>query len=144
MAGHSARMQGIGEQVTALQGWPSLNAVLVNPGVAVPTPQVFKALKAKTHPAMPATIPQLTTAADIAAWLATQRNDLQTPAQLQQPVISGVLATLSNQQGALIARMSGSGATCFALFDTAAAAAASAQNLKSAHPEWWTQACTLS
>jgi len=70
-------------------------------------------------------------------YLATQPNDLEPPARTLQPVISHVLAALSGCAGCRFARMSGSGATCFGLFDTDAAAAAAAQRMSGAQPGWW-------
>jgi 4-diphosphocytidyl-2-C-methyl-D-erythritol kinase len=70
-------------------------------------------------------------------YLASQPNDLEPPARTLQPVISDVLTALGDCGGCLFARMSGSGATCFGLFGTDAAAAAAAQRLSAAHPAWW-------
>jgi 4-diphosphocytidyl-2-C-methyl-D-erythritol kinase len=134
----AARMSGIGERLQAV-ALPDLNAVLANPGVGVPTPAVFKALGCKDNPPMPA----LPEAAEWHAWLAAQRNDLQAPAITVQPVIAEVLAALQATTGARLARMSGSGATCFALYDSRAEAEAAAEALRAAQPGWWVAPCTL-
>lgn len=139
LAARAARMSGIGEQVQAV-ALPDLHAVLVNPGVGVATPAVFKALEKKDNPPMSA----LPEAADWNAWLAAQRNDLQAPAIAVQPVIAEVLAALAATKGARLARMSGSGATCFALYDSRAEAQAAAEDLRRAQPRWWIAPCTLS
>ena len=136
-AARPARMRGIGERLDWLPPLPEAHIVLVNPRVEVPTPVVFKTLASKQNPAMPAHLPQWPDAAALAAWLASQRNDLQPPAIAHAPVIGQVLAALAAQPDALIARMSGSGATCFALFCTAEAAATARAAIAAAQPGWW-------
>lgn len=134
-----ARMRGIGNDLTMIDS-PRAWITLVNPRVEVPTPLVFKALTSKTNPAMPELLPEWRNAADLALWLQDQRNDLQAPAIEIAPVIADVLAELARQNGALIARMSGSGATCFALFASEAKAQAAAANIRQTHPDWWSAA----
>ena len=138
-AAHPARMRGIGEQLDWLGPLPEMHITLVNPRVEVPTPLMFKALASKNNPPMPQTLPQWSDAASLAGWLAGQRNDLQLPAVAHAPVIGKVLGALSAQPGALISRMSGSGATCFALFATAAAADTASATIAKAEPGWWCQ-----
>lgn len=140
LAGHPARMQGIGDRVTPVQGVPRVHIVLVNPGIEVPTGAVFNALSSKHNPPMPDQLPAWRDGASLAHWLATQRNDLEAPARAVAPVIDAVLAAVSAQRGALIARMSGSGATCFGLFQTAAEAQGAAQAIGAAQPQWWVAA----
>ncbi|MBU6418461.1 MAG: 4-(cytidine 5'-diphospho)-2-C-methyl-D-erythritol kinase [Proteobacteria bacterium] len=129
-----ARMQGIGEILAPAPRLPEFGMVLVNPGVAVPTPSVFKARTGafSPAPALPAMWPD---AASMAADLRLCGNDLQAAAISIQPVIGDVLAALAALPGVLLARMSGSGATCFALFNTAAEAAAAAQRIT--QQGWW-------
>ncbi|MDP4892922.1 4-(cytidine 5'-diphospho)-2-C-methyl-D-erythritol kinase [Cypionkella sp.] len=134
-----ARMRGIGNDLTMVD-LPRAWITLVNPRVEVPTPQVFKALQSKTNAAMPDSLPTWPNAAALAEWLQGQRNDLEPPARAIAPVISDVIAVLARQSGALIARMSGSGATCFALFATQAEAEQAASQIRAAHPQWWTAA----
>jgi len=136
-AAHPARMRGIGERLDWLPPLPETHIVLANPRVEVPTPLVFKALASKENPPMPASLPRWPDAAALAAWLASQRNDLQPAAIAHAPVIGRVLATLTAQPEALIARMSGSGATCFALFSTAADAETARAAIAAAQPGWW-------
>ena len=133
----AARMRGIGEQLDYIGPLPAMHIVLVNPRVAVPTPAVFKALATRQNPPMPDTLPTWPDARVLANWLKTQRNDLEAPAMAMAPVIGEVLAILATQPGALIARMSGSGATCFALFETSSAAQVAADVIGAAQPEWW-------
>lgn len=141
----TARMSGIGQTVTPVDGIPPLPAVLVNPGVAVPTGAVFDALSRRDGAPMPA-IPRFTgrfgAVADCAGWLARQRNDLEPPALVLAPAIADALALLQGT-GALLARMSGSGATCFGLFSDQAAARTAAQTLAGARPDWWVQPTVL-
>lgn len=134
-------MSGIGETLTPVAGLPRLAAVLVNPGVAVPTPGVFAALARKDNAAM-APLPRGGDAAAVLQWLRAQRNDLEAPARAIEPVIGTVLASLV-REGAALARMSGSGATCFGVFADRDAAAAAAARLVGAAPGWWVRACTL-
>ncbi|KUF09759.1 4-(cytidine 5'-diphospho)-2-C-methyl-D-erythritol kinase [Pseudoponticoccus marisrubri] len=135
---HAAHMAGIGERVLPLTMAP-IPAVLVNPGVSVATPEVFAALASPDNAPMTPWPEGGGTAATL-RWLATQRNDLQAPAIACAPVIAEVLDAL---KGADLARMSGSGATCFGLFEDAAAAEACAAELSAAHPGWWVRATTL-
>ena len=138
----AAVMEGIGEVVSPVEGLPELPAVLVNPGVEVSTPSVFKSLARKDNPPM-APVPTAMSVADVAGWATQQRNDLEPPAVARQPVIGAVLAALADLPGALMVRMSGSGATCFALFDTQDSAEAGAAALRAACPAWWVRACRL-
>lgn len=131
-----ARMRGIGEVVEALPPLPRLHMVLANPRVPLSTPEVFRALVRRQNRPLP-DIPAFPDAAALTAWLSTCRNDLQAPAIARAPVIAAVLAAL-RAEGATLARMSGSGATCFGLFPDAPTAAAAADRLASRG--WWTTA----
>jgi 4-diphosphocytidyl-2-C-methyl-D-erythritol kinase len=134
-------MRGIGDVLTAPIELPALPAVLVNPRVAVPTRDVFARLGLapgeRRGEASEVDAASLKERDVLIRYLATQPNDLEPPARALQPVISDVLAALSARDGCLFARMSGSGATCFGLFATDAAAAAAAQQVSGAHPGWW-------
>ncbi|GAA6209523.1 4-(cytidine 5'-diphospho)-2-C-methyl-D-erythritol kinase [Cognatishimia sp. WU-CL00825] len=131
------RMSGIGEQLQLLSGIPDCPVLLVNPGVSVPTPLIFKALKTPDNAPMQDQIPSFSAAADFVAWLKKQRNDLQAPALQTAPIIGKVLETLRDLPGCALARMSGSGATCFAIFSDRNQLVQAAQNLKRTHPDWW-------
>lgn len=137
LAGKPARLRGIGEDMSALGGLPEMHIVLVNPGVEVPTPKVFKSLAKKQNLPMPDALPHWPDAASLAAWLARQRNDLEGPARGYAPVIDTVLAAIAGQNGALLARMSGSGATCFGLFETNIAARRAADAIGKSQAQWW-------
>lgn len=135
LEGRACFMRGIGERVEPVDGMPELAAVLVNPGVEVPTGAVFNGLARKDNPAMtPLDM------GDFLGWLRAQRNDLEPPARMVQPVISDVLAAIS-ASGSLLTRMSGSGATCFGIYADRAQAEAAAARL--GRPGWWVRAATL-
>jgi len=134
VASRSAWMEGRGEVVTPVPA-PRLAMVLVNPGVAVPTAGVFRALESRrgTGMALPA---GFDSGQGLLDFLKRMSNDLEAPARAIQPVIGEVLQALS---GAGLARMSGSGATCFGVFDDDAQAVAAARDIARAHPAWWVQ-----
>lgn len=143
LAGRAARMSGIGETIEPLTDpLPHVWMVLVNPGQGVSTPAVFRAMDRRDNAPMPA--PQFwADAKALADWLQTCRNDLQTPALQLCPVIGQVLTALADQDQCLIARMSGSGATCFGLFADQAAAEAAASRIRAATPGWWIAAARM-
>ena len=137
-----ARMRGIGERLEFMS-FPEAPVLLVNPGVEVPTGAVFGALADPVNPPMPDDLPDWPDTIALARWLAGQRNDLERPACAIAPKIGAVLAALLAQQGALIARMSGSGATCFALFPDLSAARSAGAAISARHPDWWVAAGRL-
>ncbi|WP_035693335.1 4-(cytidine 5'-diphospho)-2-C-methyl-D-erythritol kinase [Azospirillum halopraeferens] len=142
LAGRPAFMGGIGERLDAAPALPACHAVLANPGVAVPTPAVFRARRGPfSAPARFAHAPA--DAAALAALLAERRNDLAEPALTVAPVIADVLAALDATDGCLLARLSGSGATGFGLYATAARAQAAAATLAARQPGWWVTAARL-
>lgn len=144
LAGHAARMQGVGERVSPLpHALPPAHLVLVNPRVQVSTPVVFRGLARKDNAPMPADLPRMTSVAELAAFLAMQRNDLEAPALVAEPVIGLAKAALGAQAGCHLARMSGSGATCFGLFSDAQSANAAAAAIRAAHPTWWVEAAAM-
>lgn len=130
------RMRGVGEILEPLAGLPEMALVLVNPGADVPTPSVFKALKNRDNPQMGA-VPKGVGFGGFRDWLAAQRNDLEAPAKSVAPVITEVLQALQ-EAGAPLARMSGSGATCFGLFRDMSKAQAAAGQIKK--QGWWVHA----
>lgn len=133
------RMRGIGDALSRVPGVPALPLVLVNPAVQVPTPAVFRALARKENAAMGA-LPCWPSRAAFLDWLAAQRNDLEAPATEVAPAIHDALRALGGTAGCRLARMSGSGATCFGIYDSNDAARAAAARIAEAHPEWWVQA----
>jgi len=136
LAGKTSWLGGIGEEVAPAPKLPRTWLVLVNPGKALPTADVFKARRGPyAEPARFVRAPA--NAAALAALLKSRGNDLTNAALALVPEIGTALELLEACPGALIARMSGSGATCFALFATRANAAAAARRLKSQKPGWW-------
>ncbi len=115
------RMRGRGERIDPLGPLPELGVLIVNPGVPLSTPAVFAALAQRANPAMPETLPHWTGPEAFCAWLSEMRNDLEAPARQLVPEIGGVLTAIAAQSGCLLARMTGSGATCFGLFADVAA-----------------------
>ncbi len=135
LAVQACRMRGIGEDLTPLR-LPPLWLVLANPGVPVATGAVFAGLAGRFGPPMPA-LPASTDAETLIDFLAAQRNDLEPPAIAAAPAIAEVLAALAAQPGCRLARMSGSGATCFGLFSSERLAASAAEATRQARPRWW-------
>jgi 4-diphosphocytidyl-2-C-methyl-D-erythritol kinase len=148
-------MGGIGDRLSAPFALPPLAAVLVHPGLALATKDVFAALGLQPgdrldHPvqerdALIAVLRQSGKEAGAALLdeLRNQGNDLETPAIKTAPVVADVLAALRAVAGSRLARMSGSGSACFALFDTKRAATEAAQALGKQHPGWWICATVL-
>lgn len=129
-----ARMRGVGEILSPAPLMPMAGIVLINPGIAVPTPSVFRARTDDTRPL--ADLPAAWgNAAAMARDLQLLHNDLQAPAITLCPPIADILAALRSLPACLLARMSGSGATCFGLFADAQAARTAATSL--ARPGWW-------
>lgn len=143
LAGRAVRMTGVGEGLRPVTGLPDAWLVLVNPGISLATPEVFRALSGQASAPMPADLPHWPTVQAFAAFLKTQRNDLQAPAQTLAPVIGAVIAALAATPGCHLARMSGSGATCFGLFSTEADAKEAAARLSAAYPGWWVAAAPM-
>ncbi len=142
VAGRSCYFGGVGEVLEEAPALPETHVVLVNPGVPVPTPAVFKARKgAFSAPARFAEAPA--DAAALAALLKERRNDLTEPALTVAPVIAEVLTALEGTDGNLLARLSGSGATCFGLYADAEQAMAAARSIQAAQPRWWAKAARL-
>lgn len=142
-----ALISGRGEKVELVHGVPSCGVLLANPGLPLATAAVYAALNAAPLRKSPGGAP---TAPDfggsfesLVAYLAPRGNDLEAAAARLAPVIREVLASLTGLHGARIARMSGSGPTCFALFATEAEAERGAETLAASHPLWWIAASAL-
>ena len=134
------RMRGIGEKLDPVRGLPSHWMVLVNPGVEVPTGAVFAEVEDRNPPPGPeAPSSGFCDFPQFAEWLKLQRNDLQAPAEAICPAIGEVLTALAT---APVSRMSGSGATCFAVFEGEANAARMAAELRS-RSGWWVAAAPV-
>lgn len=142
LAGRAARVGGIGEMVETFASLPDCGLVLVNPGVPLATPRVFAARRGAFSGR--AEIPHWPETADeLAGLLRRTRNDLTEPAIALVPEIAEVLGALQKVPGCLLARMSGSGATCFGLFDDEEKAQRASARLAAAHPAWWVRASRL-
>lgn len=135
--GRTARMRGRGERIDPVRNLPDLPLLLVNPGVELPTATVFEALRGRTGERGRPPLPAAATLPLFAAWLERGRNDLEAAACELQPVIVDVLTRIRGAPDCLVARMSGSGATCWGLFARPAAAAAAAEALTADRPGWW-------
>jgi 4-diphosphocytidyl-2-C-methyl-D-erythritol kinase len=129
-------MAGRGEKVTALAGIPAVPMVLVNPGVPVPTGTVFRALNDRRGTGL-SPPPAMESIEALVSYLELTGNDLELPARAIAPAVGEALDALAAEDGVFFARMSGSGATCFALVETAEAAQTAAAALRAAHPSWW-------
>ena len=145
-------MTGVGEQLLPL-ALPSMPCVMVNPRVPVATKDVFKALGLRNGELLVGATDVLEAPAwpaeggSIADWvevLDTVANDLEAPAMRIEPVIGDVLDALRDSAGVKLARMSGSGATCFAIYGASGEAHAAAEKIRRDHPGWWVHAGTLS
>ncbi|WEX78190.1 4-(cytidine 5'-diphospho)-2-C-methyl-D-erythritol kinase [Sinorhizobium numidicum] len=127
--------KGIGEETTPIPRLPSFPIILVNPRVAVSTPVIFRMLVEKTN--SPLALPRSArTRAEWIAAMANMRNDLEPPARALEPVIGDVSGALK-AAGARLVRMSGSGATCFGLFDSDDDAERAAEGISAAHTGWY-------
>jgi 4-diphosphocytidyl-2-C-methyl-D-erythritol kinase len=137
----SRLMRGIGEILSAPLDLPPLAAVLVNPGVALATRLVFAGWKPRSEPAASLDLAAVAkTPERLLQVLAGQANDLEVAAIALAPAIAEVLAVLRGCAGCQLARMSGSGSTCFGLFSSADEAAMAAETLTSTHLHWWVRA----
>lgn len=144
LVARSAWAEGIGDRLEFAPELPALHAVLANPGRPSPTGAVYRAYDAAPvgdayRPAPPADW----SAGSVIDWLASQRNDLEAPAVALEPAI-GVALSAMQAAGARLTRMSGSGATVFGLFDSAADARLAADTLSRAHGDWWVRPTVLS
>src|SRR3981081_3326873 len=152
LASRACVMTGVGETLLPLS-LPKMPCVMVNPRVPVATKDVFKALGLRNGELLVGVTDMIRATAwpedgaSIEDWvevLAASSNDLEAPATRIQPVIGEVLSALSATNGAWLARMSGSGATCFAIFESTAEGQSSSQKLQLDHPNWWVHAGVLS
>ncbi|MDP1777914.1 MAG: 4-(cytidine 5'-diphospho)-2-C-methyl-D-erythritol kinase [Brevundimonas sp.] len=140
----AAWAEGRGDVLTFETDLPPLPALLVNPGVPSSTGAVYSAFDAgSSGQADRPAPPSVRDAASVMDWLTNQRNDLQAPALTLAPAIGKAMAAISALPGARLTRMSGSGATVFALFDTAEAAEAAGRALATLHPDWWVRPTVL-
>jgi 4-diphosphocytidyl-2-C-methyl-D-erythritol kinase len=148
LMGRARMMRGVGDELGPLLALPPLIGLLVNPGEPVATKEVFSLMKIAPGAATgfgghPKLCPGMAADALIAA-LRNGRNDMEAAACLLAPVISDVLSVLAAAPGCSLARMTGSGATCFGLFKDCRTAARAKKAILRAHPLWWAKTCVLS
>lgn len=140
--------EGRGEMLSPAPALPELHAVLVNPGVPSPTGAVYRAYDAAVHPdgaERPFMPSNLESVEEVAAWLSVAtRNDLEAPAVALEPRIGEVLDALRGEPESLLVRMSGSGASCFALCAGDIEAEGLVDRLEAMRPDWWVRRCRLS
>jgi 4-diphosphocytidyl-2-C-methyl-D-erythritol kinase len=142
LRGHATWLGGIGDALVPATHLPDVAVVLANPGIALPTTAVFKARRGPFS--QPARFEEaIADAQSLAATLQDRRNDLTEAAIQLVPDISDVLADLAESEGALLARMSGSGATCFALYTTDDEADRAARRMARQRPQWWVKSGRL-
>lgn len=131
---------GIGERLKPVHAFPPVHLVLVNPMAPVSTADVFNRLETRENPPMPPLPDALDRVAMLSLWLDGTRNDLEAPAIEIAPAIAGVIDAIGATTGCALARMSGSGATCFGLYGSAAAAHQAAHDLRARLSGYWVAA----
>jgi 4-diphosphocytidyl-2-C-methyl-D-erythritol kinase len=136
---------GIGDKVEHVEALPSFYVVLVNPCVPLSTPDVFNAFAGEGSGFDEAKDPLISFSdlATLKAYLASTKNSLEKTATNLEPVIGDVLESLSNQQQCLLSRMSGSGPTCFGVFEGFAEAQEALEAIESKHPDWWVEVASI-
>ena len=139
-----AWMEGRGERVLILPALPSLSVLLANPGVAVSTAPVFAGLRRRRGLGFPRPSGPFADLPALINYLNLTANDLEEPARVLAPVIADVLDEFSGLPGLLLARMSGSGATCFGIFVDSDKAQTALGLFQEARPDWWVIATGLS
>jgi 4-diphosphocytidyl-2-C-methyl-D-erythritol kinase len=130
--------RGTGDELSPVAGFPALGLVLVNPGAGVSTPAVFSALRRRDNDKLPP-LPSQIDFHSLRNWLEITRNDLEDAARSIEPSIDAAKAALMKADAGF-ARMSGSGATCFGLFETGNVAKRAAASIRSRHPGWFVAA----
>lgn len=144
--GRPVLAQGRGDQLSPAPGLPAMDAVLVNPRIGVSTPAVYRAFDraARFGNVAPPPLPDaFESVEEVAAWLSVMSNDLEDAAISVEPAIGAVLATLRDEPEALLARVSGSGGTCFALCPDDVSAETLAERIEAMAPSWWVRRCRL-
>jgi 4-diphosphocytidyl-2-C-methyl-D-erythritol kinase len=139
--GRPARLRGVGERLDPVRGLPEIPLVLANPRRPLPTGRVFAALDPDLpRPPREEGLPARASLPRLVAWLLDTRNDLEAPAVELEPAVAEALGLLRAEPDCWLARMSGSGATCFGVFTRPEAALAAAERLRAARPGWWIEA----
>ncbi|MFN4353209.1 4-(cytidine 5'-diphospho)-2-C-methyl-D-erythritol kinase [Parvibaculum sp.] len=140
-----ALMSGVGEKIVRLPRLPEFWLLLVNPGAALSTADVFRALAAPPLASAPedVSLPDFVMLDGLVSWLENEPNDLERPARALLPVVGNVIGQIAATPGCRLARMSGSGATCFGIYAKEAEALAAASAFATAHPGWWAVAAPV-
>ncbi len=142
LTGRPSFMGGIGEEIAPVGTLPAAHLLLVNPGIATPTPAVFKTRQGDFSPSGRWAEPP-SDAKGLAAALQTRGNDLTEAAITVTPAIRDVLAAIASTENCLLARLSGSGATCFGIYAGASEAEAARRAVLAANPAWWAIAARI-
>ena len=143
LAQRPAMMAGAGETLTPAPGFPAFWMVLANPMQPLSTAEVFAGLERREGPGGPQAPARFHDFAHLTSWLARQRNDLEASARRLRPAIGRALAALAWDKSCALARMSGSGATCFGLHARESSALEAAERLRAAEPGWWVVAAPV-
>ncbi|MDB5507448.1 MAG: 4-(cytidine 5-diphospho)-2-C-methyl-D-erythritol kinase [Devosia sp.] len=138
-----ATIRGVGEIVTPLRAFPAVHVVLINPLLPLATAEVFRRLLIHDNEPLPPLPEPMTRPAQLGIWLAETRNDLETPAIAMLPEIAALIERMARAGGCMLARMSGSGATVFGVFGSAALAHQAAHELRAEWPDHWVAAAPL-
>ncbi|MDZ4868925.1 MAG: 4-(cytidine 5'-diphospho)-2-C-methyl-D-erythritol kinase [Alphaproteobacteria bacterium] len=133
-------VSGMGEILSPAPELPAFSLVLVNPGIEVPTKRIFNTISVRSGTVPPPFPPRFESARTFAMFLDGLFNDLAAPAKAIAPVIMSAEGALVATEGCLIARMSGSGATCVGLYEKDEDAVAAAAKIAQANPNWWVKA----
>jgi len=136
-------MQGRGENISPLERFPTLFAVLVNPGIQISTPKIFSGLAATKNPKMPTITNGFASIDQLVHWLGMTANDLEEPAIKLVPQIGDIIEEFQKNSLCRFSRMSGSGATVFALFDNMERAKTAAKLISNKWPKFWVQPTIL-
>ena len=142
-AGKLTMMRGLGERLDAIELAVRIPAVLVNPATPLLTARVFADLAAPPLRDVQTQLPDFKSEEDLLAWVIAGRNDLEPPALRLAPIIGRVRAALQSARGCRLARLSGSGPTCFGLFASSESARAAAETIARVEPDWWVRATVL-
>ena len=137
MAQAPTRMSGIGEKLVALPAMPNFWIVLANAGQGVETGAVFGAMKSRDNAGLSDIPESFQTVDNLFDYLRAQRNDMQAAAIEKCPIIADVLAAISATRNCALSRMSGSGGTCFGLFESEVDAVSAANEVRQSNPNWW-------
>jgi len=136
-------MQGLGDTIVPLAGFPACHIVLVNPLLPIATPDIFRRLKSRHNPPLPPLPDPIGPIAMLGLWLHETRNDLEQTAIDILPLVADLKEAMAATPGAMFARMSGSGATVFALYASAALAHQAAHDLRAKFPDFWVAAAPV-